>query len=856
MKYSLSRKGLANYSLHLFALIGFAVAQPLYSLLSNYPEFFVARGSSPVDLFVLVSTLSIGIPIFCLALIAGASIFGEKTQHILQSSFVASLVALIVSQLIGGFTWLPGIVLLIVALIFGMLAALAYNKWDVVKTYLAILSPVALLFPALFVFNPQIARVVFSASEVSSPVSNSVDASPAVLASDLPPVIMVVLDEFPLTTLMNEELQIDPVRFPNFSWLTDHAYWFRNATTVSDSTLVSIPTILSGVSPRLHEKRLPTLSDYPQSLFTLLSGSHQLEIEENGTRLSPLLSDEGSATVSERILGLFMDLVIVYGHVSLPVELASGLPAIDQSWNSFRTVRLSSDGYQDFEDFTHMVDRQTNTFREFTASIEGAQVPQLYYLHAMLPHKPWQYLPSGQLYSLNPNKIDGQIRKDSAYGTYPAWDNDQSLIDHAYRRHALQAGYVDSLMGELIERLKETGLYERSLVVITSDHGAAFLANDYSRRVSETNLADIMWIPLFVKLPYQKQGITSDRNVETIDILPTIIDALDMDVDWEMDGQSALDFTLEERPAKRILAGTNQQFELESQSSLRSESLLRKNATIRSGSWGQLYGIQDYAHIVGSPIADFEVVDAGMGVHIEGESFFANVELSSGLVLTDIRGQIANGEQSVYPEHLVIGINGIVRSVIKLDAHFNQTREFASLVSETSFTSGRNQVNAFFLVNVDGKIELQRLQKEGQVQFDLATAEGREFESLISSDGREIPVDGSEVLGYVRSDIGQDGSIVIVSGWSLNSAIPEVADVLVFVNGELHTSVTPDIRRADVEADRPESVGLTPGFSISMPLSDFRVLDDEEVRIFGISGGSASELFYTSNWVFSSPDAL
>lgn len=93
---------------------------------------------------------------------------------------------------------------------------------------------------------------------------------------------MIVLDEFPLTTLLDEKMQIDRTRFPNFAGLADHAYWFRNATTVSDSTLVSVPTILSGVSPVLGKKRLPTLADYPKTLFTLLADTHQLKIVENG----------------------------------------------------------------------------------------------------------------------------------------------------------------------------------------------------------------------------------------------------------------------------------------------------------------------------------------------------------------------------------------------------------------------------------------------------------------------------------------------------------------------------------------------------------------------------------------------
>ncbi len=839
-----------KFVLHLFALLGFALAQPLFSLLGNYPEFFVARGSEPIDILLLASILSLLIPVLCLILVAASIVIGKNFQQSFKLSLVALFSALIVIQVIGAITVIPGIVLLGAALIAGAFAALAYSKWKIVLTYLSLLSPVVLLFPVLFIFSPQIARVTFPDSEIPTPDSVERNPSLATSASDSVPVVMIVLDEFPLTTLLDEQMQIDRTRFPNFAGLADRAYWFRNATTVSDSTLVSIPTILSGVSPILNKKRLPTLADYPKNLFTLLAGTHQLEIVENSTRLSPFPEDQVVASTSERMLGLLADLTVVYGHVVLPRDLAANLPAIDQSWNSFRSVKISTRQYRDFDDFTHELDRSANIFREFTASFKEDDAPSLYYLHAMLPHKPWQYLPGGKKYTLTPDSAEGQIRLDGDNASFPGWESDQSLIDYNYRRHALQAGYVDGLVGELIERLQAAELFERSLVIITSDHGASFIQNDYSRRASETNLADIMWVPLFIKLPFQGQGITSDRNVESIDILPTIVDALELDVDWEMNGQSALDTTLPERKRKSILAGINRLFDMDPQSNQRTDSLLRKTRTIRSGAWGQMYGVQEYAHLTGRSIAEFELLDVDLQVILEGEAFFTNVALDTGFILTDIRGRVSGENLPVEPEYLAVGINGVIRSVIELGPQFYQTQKFAALVPETSFSAGRNEVNVFFVRDIDGKIELQRLQKDTQTRYSLAIEGDGTTEMLISPDGQKIPIDGRDVEGYVRSDIGQDNAMVEVSGWSFDVANADMADVLIFVNGELRAFLTPDVRRSDVEAIREEAVGLTPGFLTNLPLSDFDVLNEEHVRVFGVSQNSASELGYTSNWVF------
>ena len=48
------------------------------------------------------------------------------------------------------------------------------------------------------------------------------------------------------------------------------------------------------------------------------------------------------------------------------------------------------------------------------------------------------------------------------------------------------------------------------------------------------------WVPLFVKEPGQTEGVVSDANVLTVDVVPTIADVLDIDIPYPVDGRSAL----------------------------------------------------------------------------------------------------------------------------------------------------------------------------------------------------------------------------------------------------------------------------------------------------------------------------
>src|SRR4030095_13255148 len=98
-----------------------------------------------------------------------------------------------------------------------------------------------------------------------------------------------------------------------------------------------------------------------------------------------------------------------------------------------------------------------------------------------------------------------------------------AFADTFYQRHLAQVGYVDHLLGDLMKRLRQFGMYDNALVIVTSDHGASYREGRLRRQPQEgRNISDILPVPLFVKLPGQKSGEVVDRFVETVDILPTI----------------------------------------------------------------------------------------------------------------------------------------------------------------------------------------------------------------------------------------------------------------------------------------------------------------------------------------------
>ncbi|MEE2775677.1 MAG: alkaline phosphatase family protein, partial [Acidobacteriota bacterium] len=91
----------------------------------------------------------------------------------------------------------------------------------------------------------------------------------------------------------------------------------------------------------------------------------------------------------------------------------------------------------------------------------------------MLPHLPWEHLPSGSRYN-DRREVPGLVREDF-------WGPDEGLVAAAYYRLLLQTQALDALTGELFERLRDLGVFEEAMVILTSDHGASFRP-DASRR--------------------------------------------------------------------------------------------------------------------------------------------------------------------------------------------------------------------------------------------------------------------------------------------------------------------------------------------------------------------------------------
>jgi len=84
--------------------------------------------------------------------------------------------------------------------------------------------------------------------------------------------------------------------------------------------------------------------------------------------------------------------------------------------------------------------------------------------------------------------------------------------------------YLDAEIGKLFDRLRASGAFENTLIIVTSDHGEAFGEHNLIGHTVTSVFQNGAHIPLLVKFPRQRDGQRSSAMVSHVDLLPTVLD--------------------------------------------------------------------------------------------------------------------------------------------------------------------------------------------------------------------------------------------------------------------------------------------------------------------------------------------
>jgi hypothetical protein len=453
---------------------------------------------------------------------------------------------------------------------------------------------------------------------------------------------MIVFDEFPTVSLLDRSGHVDPVRYPNFARLAAESSWFPYATASFDETGRALESMLSGITPE--RKRPVTYAKNPRSLFTFL-GRHRYRMTA---------SEEVSNLCPRRLCPNARP----QNRASILRGLAFGRPKRVTRWLS---------------------------------AVRPGPGRRLYLKHILFPHVPLHYLPSGRHYSDQPHEV--------LHGLLQAF-NSRWSVTQAYQRHLLQLGYTDRLLGRILDRLRDQGLYDRALVVVTADNGESFGRFGNRHEISRRNAVDIALTPLFVKRPFQSRGAIVRRHVRTLDIVPTIANVLGLRVPWRTQGRSVFgpsarripgSVTLVQRTGHRITL-SYRAIRAKGRAALRTKLGLFGSGDGPPG----LFGIGPDPRLRGTAPSIWPWASAANATaQVNNASALLRVSRVSGYVPTHITGRLAGRGASRHGT-VAVAVNDVIVATSPVFAlNGVRGRLFSVMVPESSLREGRNDMRIF-----------------------------------------------------------------------------------------------------------------------------------------------------------------
>ncbi|MGZ8765949.1 MAG: sulfatase-like hydrolase/transferase [Acidimicrobiia bacterium] len=672
--------------LEFLALTGVAVAQPTFDILSSDgASLLVTRQSGPSVVIAATVAIVLVPPLILWVIEVGIGLVVPRFRRWVHATLAGVVVAVIAIEVAKHQTSVGPSLLVFLGILSAIGGAALVYRFAIAREWLRFLAIAPVVFAVVFLFASPVHQAVF---ETGNARADDVEVG------DPARVVFIAMDELPLQSILDGTGQIDATLFPNFAALAADSTWYRNNTTVASTTEEAIPALLTGDRPDPDHRGPAVAANHPNNLFTLLGGSYEMNVHERITKLCPTMlcppiAPGGSAT---DLLGDAQEL-----------------------WTTFASPGGEEAAQKKAGDVTEVGDlsdpNARGRGREFVDSLGSAARSQLDFVHLPLPHTPWHYLPSGQ--------DDGDL--DLHGFTIFQWGTEWTAASGRLR-HLLQVQYTDRLLGQIMQRLKDRGVYDDSLVVVTADHGVAFNVGDRHRALTPKGAAATTYTPLFVKAPDQPAGRVDDRIVRSIDVVPTIADMLDIDLPWKTDGRSVLGPPGPEVPVEvsmtdvdtlPAIPGTNRA-RLDADAAF-AETLAEAASTSGGDPDLRLYRIGRYGALVGRQAAP--LLGTGSDDHtavVNGLVDFDRVDTGAQLIpWASIDGHVPGLTAG---ESLAIIANGTVVAVSETFVPYGRSSEdpiFWGNIPPKLLRNGRNTVGIARIVGRPDAPQLVPLQVSG-----------------------------------------------------------------------------------------------------------------------------------------------
>ena len=284
---------------------------------------------------------------------------------------------------------------------------------------------------------------------------------------------------------------------------------FEQAVTAAGRTVQSFPSILTGVNPPTHGLRYEGQStEAIAGRFTLTRG----------------LKDAGydAFAVTQGLnVGLHRDFDVYDPDIYLD-------PEGKKVWVPTRN---------DFE--------ATQKGLQWLRGRRGRKEPFFLWLRYNAPH--WPYDPPAPYaerfdpdykgaHTFNEEAGPGVERGDIIFGRTRLPERE---VQHAVAHYDGEVAYADAAIAELLRGVDALGATERTIVVVTADHGESLGEHDYFFEHGAYLYEPVVRVPLIITAPGR---LPAGRRVKTlgrtIDIVPTVLDLAGLSIPKGLDGIS------------------------------------------------------------------------------------------------------------------------------------------------------------------------------------------------------------------------------------------------------------------------------------------------------------------------------
>ena len=155
------------------------------------------------------------------------------------------------------------------------------------------------------------------------------------------------------------------------------------------------------------------------------------------------------------------------------------------------------------------------------------------------PHEPWDPPPPYNRMYTDPD-YKGKDIIQPIPGKVEGYLTPEEL-HHITRLYAGKVTLCDHWVGKFLDKIRDMGMYDNTLIIYTTDHGEPFGDHGIMRKAEPGLYEELVHIPLIIRHP---EGLGAGRRfdalVETTEIFPTILEFLNIRLPPRIHGKSLL----------------------------------------------------------------------------------------------------------------------------------------------------------------------------------------------------------------------------------------------------------------------------------------------------------------------------